>query len=742
MKFSIRPRGQAVSAAAGASADALLKKRLRQQELMAAISQSFITPENKDTLIRNALMMIGMSMDISRAAVARLNKDTGRLAFEYEWINRNHGAEPLPREGAVFGPGEIFYDTFITRGDVYLSCSNIEENSILSRFLRPTGIKACLCVPIFIYNDFWGFLSIDNCRNVQIWDEGDIQTARLITNTLTGLIIRANTEEALFAAKELAEESSRAKGNFLSRMSHEMRTPMNAIIGMTTIAQSSHDREKMEYCLSKISEASIHLLGVINDILDMSKIESGKFDLSCSEFDFERMLEKVTGIMGFKVDEKKQNLIVKIEQDIPKRIISDEQRLSQVVTNLLSNAVKFTPVDGTIVLSVKKTDEKENFCTLRFDVTDTGIGITKEQMGKLFTLFEQADGTIARRYGGTGLGLAISKSIIELMGGEIWVESEGGKGSDFAFVITVEKGKSSGGAVKRPASWENLRILAVDDSWEVLEYFKEYADQMKIQCVTAGDGEEAYNLMNGNNPFDIVFADWRMPGMNGIELTEKIKTRFGQKTVVVMISASEWETIEENAKKAGVDDFIPKPLFPSALTDCINGQLTKMSGAEDADEAEPDNETNIFAGCTILLAEDVEINREIVVSLLEETGVAIECAGNGVEAVRLFEENPGRYGIVLMDIHMPEMDGYEATRRIRALESGPEFGAQTETPRQQLETTSNHRFAQVPIVAMTANVFKEDVEKCFAAGMNGHLGKPIDINELMKCLVKYLHKKE
>jgi CheY-like chemotaxis protein/two-component sensor histidine kinase len=465
----------------------------------------------------------------------------------------------------------------------------------------------------------------------------------------------------------------------------------------------------------------------------MSKIESGKFDISYSEFDFERMLKKVTDIMGFRIDEKKQNLIVKIEKDVPKWIVADEQRLSQVLTNLLSNAVKFTPDEGTIVLSIRKTGENENLDTLRFDITDTGIGITKGQMEKLFTLFEQADGTIARKYGGTGLGLAISKSIVELMGGEIWVESEIGKGSDFAFEITVERGKNKVVEIKRSKHWENLRILVVDDSWEVLEYFKEYADQMKIQCVTASGGIEAFNFIEtacnagkaDTAPFDIIFTDWRMPEMNGVELTEKIKERFGREAVVVMISAYEWETIAEGAKKAGVNDFIPKPLYPSVLTNCINEQLAKIAGEENnTGDAEPDSIKDIFAGCTILLAEDVEINREIVVSLLEETGAVIECAENGVEAVNFFEKNPARYGIILMDIHMPEMDGYEATRRIRALESNTEFSQ------------------QIPIVAMTANVFREDVERCLASGMNAHLGKPIDINELLKCLKKYLLKKE
>jgi PAS domain S-box-containing protein len=537
-------------------------------------------------------------------------------------------------------------------------------------------------------------------------------------------------EKDLISAKEQAEQSNLAKSNFLSRMSHEMRTPMNAIIGMTTIAQSSQDREKMEYCLSKINEASVHLLGVINDILDMSKIEAGKFELSYSEFNFERMLQRVTNVMNFRIDEKKQNFVVRIDQDIPKCLIADEQRLAQVLTNLLSNAVKFTPEEGTITLSVSKQGGRDDLNTLRFEVADTGIGITKEQQLKLFSLFEQADGSIARKYGGTGLGLSISKSIVELMGGEIWVESEPDKGSRFTFEITVKAGISDQGVIIDPklnymAEWKKLKILAVDDSPEVLDYFKYFAENLGINCAVAADGLEAYNLIeasrdktNDTAPFDIVFVDWRMPIMNGIELSRKIKENFGAKTVVVMISASEWENIEVEAVNAGVDSFIPKPLFPSQIVDCINKCL-KLNIPETAKRNGGMEESRgIFAGRVILLVEDVDINREIVITLLEDTGLTIDCAENGAEAVRAFTENPSRYNAILMDIHMPEMDGFEATRRIRALDI-PEA-------------------ASTPIIAMTANVFREDIEKCRAAGMNAHLGKPIEIEEVLKLLKRYL----
>jgi CheY-like chemotaxis protein len=424
--------------------------------------------------------------------------------------------------------------------------------------------------------------------------------------------------------------------------------------------------------------------------------------------------------MNFRIDEKKQNLIIRVDQDVPKHIIADEQRLAQVLTNLLSNAGKFTPEEGTIILSVKKLAVKDNLTTLRVEVSDTGIGISPEQQSRLFSLFEQADGSIARKYGGTGLGLAISRSIVELMGGDIWVESEPDRGSTFIFEITVEQGTASRENYPNPKTeWQKLRILAVDDSPDVLEYFKDFAGTMGINCALASDGIEAYKLIEAaSEPFDLVFADWRMPRMNGIELAKKIKEKYGHNIVVIMISAAEWETIAEDANQAGVDGFVPKPLFPSALVNCINTHLKDKNQASSEAAEGRDQGRQIFSGLWILLVEDVEINREIVCSLLEDTGAGIDSAENGLQAVELFKANPSKYSIILMDIHMPEMDGFEATRRIRSLDID--------------------RAQTIPIMAMTANVFREDIEKCLAVGMNDHLGKPIDVDDLMKKLKQYL----
>ncbi len=523
-------------------------------------------------------------------------------------------------------------------------------------------------------------------------------------------------ERDLLLAKEQAEQSSMAKGDFLSRMSHEMRTPMNAIIGMTSIARASDDAERKEYCLEKISDASRHLLGVINDILDMSKIEANKFELSPADFSFERMLANVVNVVNFRVDEKRQNLVLNLDGGIPPTLFGDEQRMAQVVTNLLTNAVKFTPEEGRIELGARLVARKGDDLWIEIAVQDTGIGISEEQRGRLFRSFEQADGGIARRFGGTGLGLAISKRIAELMDGSITVQSRLGEGSTFLFTARVRSGQAHAAQTDRAELVrKDLRILAVDDLPDALLVMGRVMERLGVRCDTAHSGREALaRIRQAERPYDVIFVDWRMPGMNGVELTREIRRQHVGSPIIIMVSVAEWSEIESEALDAGVGGFIPKPLFPSQVIGCINRCLQPDGGVERRD----DPARHHYEGKTILLAEDVEINREIVVTLLEDTGATIHCAENGQAAVDLFARNPGLYDLILMDIQMPEVDGLQATRRIRAMDD-PRAGA-------------------VPIVAMTANAFREDVDRCLAAGMDGHIAKPIELDVLFGVLDAYL----
>ncbi|MCL2045185.1 MAG: response regulator [Oscillospiraceae bacterium] len=518
---------------------------------------------------------------------------------------------------------------------------------------------------------------------------------------------------------EQLEFASQAKSNFLANMSHEIRTPMNAIIGMTAIAKSAETIERVMYSIERIEDASNHLLGVINDILDMSKIEANKFELSHAEFDFERMLKRVVNVINFRVSEKNQLFKVYVDSNIPPYLIGDEQRLAQVITNLLSNAVKFTPDGGAINLNTYLIDEIDGVCEIKIVVTDTGIGISADQQETLFQSFSQADRDTARKYGGSGLGLSISKNIVELMNGQIWVNSELGEGSSFYFTFKMEKGRNLQFKIASESfNWEDIRIMVVDDDWHILSDFQGILNLQGISCDIAESGKAALDHVAQHGYYDVFFIDWRMPGMDGFDLIQELKrrdTRTESQSLYVMITAAEISSMADIVHDAGVSIFLQKPLFPSSITDIICDYFVP-----DAKMLKSSNNsiTDMFQGRHALLAEDVDINREILLALLEPTQIIIETAANGKEAVSMFAASPSKYEIVFMDVQMPEMDGYEATRKIREL--------------------SVPSAKSIPIVAMTANVFKEDVDKCLAAGMDDHIGKPINIDDVLKVMRKYL----
>jgi signal transduction histidine kinase/CheY-like chemotaxis protein len=512
-----------------------------------------------------------------------------------------------------------------------------------------------------------------------------------------------------------SEEASRAKSSFLSSMSHELRTPLNAIIGMTAIGEAATETERKDYAFTKIEDASHHLMGVINDILDMSKIEAKKLELAPVDFLLEKTLMRVSDVMNFRIEEKDLDFKVHIDQSIPKRVHGDDQRLAQVLTNLLSNAVKFTPEGGSIHMEARLEGEEAGEYILYFSVKDNGIGLSDEQKSRLFQAFEQAEISTSRRYGGTGLGLAISKRIIEMMGGRIWVESEEGQGAKFSF--TVRMGHS---LVSYPdgktMDWSSIRVLAVDDEKSVRDYFLEIARANTFGCDVAVGGDDALSKLAAGNNYDVCFVDWRMPGMDGITLSRKIKEQSRGECIVIMISSSDWREMEADARAVGVERYIAKPLFPSSIIDALNAYFGERCcvDAENADVTD----AVCYDGVSIMLAEDMEINREIVLALLEPTGLHIDCAANGEEAVAMFKAAPGKYSLIFMDVRMPVMDGLEAATQIRSLDCA---GAKT-----------------IPIIAMTANVFKEDIDKCLEAGMNGHIGKPLDFDAVLDILRRYL----
>ena len=630
--------------------------------------------------------------------------------------------------GAIFFKGDVllFYYAF---GVTIVSLSYFSTKGLILHILT-LGVAFAVILFIFRINVLGSAYSLmTNIISFLVSMGLDVLLytfCAFCVRTLGALTIAKNdagkmTKE-LESALEKAQAASRAKSEFLSNMSHEIRTPMNAIIGMTSIGEAATSVEQKDSSFGKIKDASKHLLGIINDILDVSKIESGKFELSLEDFDFERMLKRVVTVISLRIEEKNHRLSVYVDREIPQIMIGDDQRLAQVITNLLGNAIKFTPENGSINIKTYYLGEEDGFCQIKIAVSDTGIGISPEQQAKLFQSFQQAESDITRKFGGTGLGLAISKSITEMMGGTISVESELGKGSVFSFTAKLARGEAAAKSLSQQGiDWASIRILAVDDDTYIVDDFRGIAKKFGASCDTAGSAEEALELYERKGDYDFIFTDLKMPGMNGLELAAELKKRMPEKggAFMVMMSAADDSSFAAAAKEAGIQKVFQKPLFPSTIEEIVSDYYSGISEQVEEEEETETAEDISFEGYRVLLAEDVEINREIVVVLLEPTHLEVDCAINGAEALQMFKDAPERYDLIFMDMQMPEMDGLTATINIRAI--------------------GTEKAKNIPIVAMTANVFREDVEKCLDAGMNDHIGKPIDFNEVLQVLSRYLH---
>ncbi|MDR1379722.1 MAG: response regulator [Synergistaceae bacterium] len=729
-------------------AEAVSKELLKQDELLRVVNdvaEKLLTSDVKDfgDALQKSMEMMARCVKVQQVHIwQNIEKDDVLHYIQMcEWRERAGLNQKWEQAGEQeWKPMKFSYRDSLPDWEKILSSGQCVNGSLRSfsqrdrERLLPYGILSVFVIPVFLQDRFWGFVSFDDHLQEREFSKDEESILRSGSLLIANALVRNDMTQNLVQVREDALSSARAKSEFLANMSHEIRTPMNAIIGMTSIAKSSSELERKNYCLNRIEEASTHLLGIINDILDMSKIEENKLTLSPVSFDFEKMLQRVVNVSNFRVDEKHQDLTVHIDEDIPPTVIGDDQRLAQVIANLLSNAVKFTPPQGSIRLGAyltreeeekeeekekEKGKEKNGLCTLRIEVTDTGIGISKEQQSRLFNPFEQADSNTSRKFGGTGLGLAISKRIVEMMGGEIGVKSELGKGATFSFTLQVRRDAEKRDLSLQGKKWGPIRLLAADDALETRECFADIASRFAVACDLASDAQGALRQVETNGPYDVYFVDWNMPDMNGLELSKRIAEQGAASSVVMMISATDWVTIEEEAKAVGVNKFLSKPLFPSAIAERIDECLgTDADKLHDEPEDFSQDERGLFAGYCALLAEDMELNREIVLSLLEPTGLVIDCAKNGTEAVRMFSAAPDRYDVIFMDVQMPEIDGYEATQRIRA--------------------SSFPRAKQVPVIAMTANVFREDIDQCLKAGMNDHVGKPLDLNEVLDKLRLYL----
>lgn len=600
------------------------------------------------------------------------------------------------------------YSTLIIVNDVYqqLYCSSLPNSEWYLVAVMPYGI---LNDNISELSDIRQYAILEAC--------GVIIIGILIIFILYFRMSQQQLKE-LNEAKKEAVEANRAKSEFLSNMSHDIRTPMNGIVGMTAIAMSNiNDNARVKDCLAKITLSSKHLLGLINDVLDMSKIESGKLTLNIHQISLREAMESIVNIVQPQIKSKNQHFDIFIQKIQTENVHCDSVRLNQVLINLLSNAIKFTPENGSIRVYLEQESSPlgENYVRCHFKVKDSGIGMTEEFQKKIFDKFSREQKDQVYKTEGTGLGMAITKYIIDTMGGTVELKSTPGEGSEFHIVLDLEKAFTLEEDMILPP-WN---VLVADNNQDLCQSAVFSLKEIGINAEWALDGKTAIEMVKKrhqeDNDYEIVLLDWKMPGMDGLQTMREIRKQVGDNIPILIISAYDWSDIEEEAIKAGANGFISKPLFKSNLFLGLSSFMMK----EDTEESQKNENKQRFTGKRILLAEDNDLNWEIAEDILSEAGFELERAENGQICVEKFQQSDVWYfDVILMDIRMPVMSGYDAAKTIRAMKERADVN--------------------LPIIAMTADAFSEDIQHSLECGMNEHISKPIDVDRLIQILRKYL----
>ncbi len=678
--------------------------------LLAGISMDFLKEslflDEKDAMLYSHIIDSDGSFIVRSSGAYRQNYFE-RIREEYMEYEGKHTEDYVQELEAAIKSNSDYSTLFQTADGVqHLYCSALSENS--NWYLITAMPEGILDETI---------TKLDSIRLMIM-----IGSAAAIMATMSVIFLlyyRFSQQQmkSLAAAQREAVAANMAKSEFLSNMSHDIRTPMNAIIGMTEIAlRNMQDNGRIEDCLHKVKLSSKHLLGLINDVLDMSKIESGKMTLSMEPMSLRETMDDIVNIIQPQVKDRKQYFDIFIDKILAEVVFCDSVRLNQVLLNFLSNATKFTPEGGRIdvFLYQEESPKGEDYVRTHFRVKDTGIGMSEEFQQKIFDTFTREETDQVHKITGTGLGMAITKCIVDLMGGTIKVHSEQGKGTDFHVILDLRIERIREEDMKLPA-WN---ILVVDDNEMLCSSAVINLEELGAHAEWTVDGEEALRMVEerhrANDDYHFVLIDWKMPVMDGMQMVRELRRRVGNGIPVFLMSAYDWAEIEEEAKESSVEGFIPKPLFKSTLFEHLNRYADGYMEEEKEDGQEVD-----FTGKHILLSEDIDLNWEIASEILSETGMLLDRATNGKECVEMFEKSEvGHYDAILMDIRMPVMNGYDATVAIRSL---------------------NRADVGLPIIAMTADAFSDDAQHCIEVGMDAHIPKPLDVKECMCVLSKFLN---
>ena len=704
----------------------------REVELLRISNDSAVDEGDLESTHRLVLRAAQGTLDVQRASVWLYDQGREVIVCKMLLDGDRESLEPLRLVESDY-PNyfrAIRENRSISAGDAATHPATAE---FAKGYLAPLGISSMLDVSIRHAGRTVGVICCEHTGPRRQWRDEEVSFVGALSDVLSRALTAAQKKQTDDLLRELnadlerrvaertaeAEAANAAKSSFLANMSHEIRTPMNAIIGMSHLALKTNlDNRQRDY-VQKIDRAANNLLGIINDILDFSKIEAGKLTVENIEFDLTEVLDSLVQLCGLKADAKGLDFHLKTAKGLPRALVGDPLRLGQVLVNFANNAVKFTD-KGRVLVEVTSLHEDEQTVELGFAITDTGIGMTEEQVGKMFQSFSQADTSTTRKYGGTGLGLAIAKQLAELMGGTVGVKSTPGFGSTFWATAKFGRAKNLKPRIECSETIQGLRVLLVDDSADARDIYGGYLES--FGCVVTGvpGGIEALVALKDYGPYPLVVLDYRMPTMDGFDVFAAIKSlSLDPSPRVIMVTGSADPGVQLRAKETGLDAYLLKPLSPSSLFDCILGLFGAGAVAGAGSSGMEERARAHLAGARLLLAEDNEINQQVAQGVLEDIGIVLDIANNGVEALQLASQAHAAgkpYEAVLMDMQMPEMDGLSCTRELRR----------------------DARHAAMPIIAMTANAMAGDREACMAAGMNDHVAKPFNVDQLFATLMKWL----